>query len=688
MKIGIDVGGTFTDGVLCDNNNQIIISHKTATTRPNPIVGLRIIIAHLLNGKSATKPDDIEKIHLSTTLATNAVVEGHGANVGLISIGQDSDLIGRAKLDGLLEPGNICYIAGGHNSFGDSQQELGLASLEHWLDGRKNELEALAVNGLFSIRNPAHEEAVRSYINAHCKLPVTCGHELTSALDASKRVLTNVLNARLIPSIARLMDIVEKLLPEFQLNAPLMIVRGDGSIISSDLAKLRPIETILSGPAAGLIGAYTLSRKSDAMIADVGGTTLDIGMIYNGLPTICEDGASVAGYKTRVRAVAMQTFGLGGDSMLHVHHSNNQYSCMLGPNRAIPIGMLAGLNDKMQMVCKDEIAHQIEQHSNKQICELPLFLRYIKCENSTSEMHLSTMENRLLAYVQEHGVVSQRMCDKLRIGLPIINSMIAKGIIIQSGLTPTDCLIALNKIQAGDRQSSIDALGLLARKLSLKNWQAAVRFVLRQVTHQAMRSMLISNMPSYLGHGRINDAQRANGEYMIAEDLCSWYQHSEDTALSVSFKYAHPIIGIGAPAKYLLKDASQQLGQKLSVPLHGNVANALGAAVAKLSWQVTISLIQLQSGLYRIIGLSQMQDFTTLNEALERGEEYAKELAIKKFMNAYGNHLHNQGLSQDHKQDIAIDVQVGKDIREINLSTGDKIFVEARIDARAVLKED
>ncbi len=205
------------------------------------------------------------------------------------------------------------------------------------LEGRFDGISGVAVAGLFATRNPAHEHAVRDHLIANTGLPVTCSHELSARLNGPKRALTTVLNARLVPLIGRLLDAVTGVLAQRSIAAPLMIVKGDGALVGEAFARRRPVETILSGPAASLVGASFLTEETDALVNDIGGTTSDVAVLRSGRPTIDPDGAMVGGHRTMVEAVAMRTFGLGGDSAVSLLADGLTTRIMLGPQRWLPL---------------------------------------------------------------------------------------------------------------------------------------------------------------------------------------------------------------------------------------------------------------------------------------------------------------------------------------------------------------
>ncbi len=140
--------------------------------------------------------------------------------------------------------------------------------------------------------------------------PATLSTELTSALDAPRRALTAVLNARLISRISMLIAAVRRSMADLGISCPLMIVKGDGTLALAEHVALRPIETVLSGPAASLVGASWLCGLKDFIMSDMGGTTTDLGILLDGRPQVAEQGAEVGGWRTMVKAIDVKTIGL------------------------------------------------------------------------------------------------------------------------------------------------------------------------------------------------------------------------------------------------------------------------------------------------------------------------------------------------------------------------------------------
>ena len=305
VLLGVDTGGTYTDAVLLDEgdamiSSRVLASAKSLTTRPDLALGVGRAIDAVM-AQAGVSPADVALVSLSTTLATNALVEGQGGRVALVFIGFDPAELTRAGLTEALRGDPVIALAGGHNHAGGEVMPLDLAGLATALDGLGPEITGFAVAASFATRNPGHELAAHDLIIARTGKPVTCSHELSAALGGPKRALTAVLNARLIGLITRLINACQAHMLARGISARLMVVRGDGALISAELARDRPIETILSGPAASIAGASWLTGESDALVSDIGGTTTDVCLLRDGKPAIDPQGARVGPYRPSAR---------------------------------------------------------------------------------------------------------------------------------------------------------------------------------------------------------------------------------------------------------------------------------------------------------------------------------------------------------------------------------------------------
>lgn len=234
LALGIDTGGTLTDGVLFDlDKKKIVAKTKVITTRHDLTVAVNQCLDNILSQGEQVELDRIRMVSLSTTLATNAIVEGQGAEVGLILIGSEPD-------QGLPTPFYVS-VGGGCNLKGKFKEEVDLVAASEAVEEMKDKVDAFAVSGYLSVRNPAQELTVANLIRELTGYPVVCAHQLSSELGFHERTVTAVLNARLMPLITDLIAAVKDSMACRGLNAPLMVVKGDGSLIGEHKARVRQI---------------------------------------------------------------------------------------------------------------------------------------------------------------------------------------------------------------------------------------------------------------------------------------------------------------------------------------------------------------------------------------------------------------------------------------------------------------
>ena len=328
--LGMDTGGAYTDSVLFDPvKNCVLEKAKSRTTHHDLIKGIAASVRQL------EMREPVSMVCLSTTLATNSMVEGKGGRVALLVLG--------SRLRGETFPSeSTTFMTATMDIKGRVVNNLESTEVEHALKVVKEaNVDAVAISGFASVRNPRHELEMREHALRQLDLPVVCAHELSSALGFYDRTVTAVLNARLIPVIRELIQATNEVLRQCGIHAPVMIVKGDGSLMQADYAVNRPIETVLSGPAASISGAVYLAGLRDGTVMDMGGTTTDIITVRDGAVRILNEGATVGGWKTQTRAAEIYTYGIGGDS--HIRAENGRLE--IGPERVRPACLMKKLKD-------------------------------------------------------------------------------------------------------------------------------------------------------------------------------------------------------------------------------------------------------------------------------------------------------------------------------------------------------
>lgn len=574
--LGVDTGGTYTDAVIVDEGAQAVLGKaKSLTTRADLALGIgRAADAAL--AAAGVRADQISLVSLSTTLATNALVEGQGGRVALVFIGFDAGDMERGGLIEALKGDPVILLDGGHNHAGGEAAPLDLARLEAELAGLADQVMGFAVAARFATRNPAHETAARDLIRRVTGRPVTCSHELSAQLNGPKRALTAVLNARLIGMIDRLVAACERHLAQAGITAPLMVVRGDGALISAAMVRERPIETILSGPAASIVGARWLTGAKDALVSDIGGTTTDIALLKDGLPEIDPEGAQVGGFRTMVEAVAMRTWGLGGDSEVHLQTQGLTGGLRLGPRRLMPVSLLAVEAGPMVHAALDrwlstETAGEFDG-------------RFVVPMGGQAG-GLSAREAAVLARITEAMPMASALTS--RIEAAALERLVARGLVMISGVTPSDASHVLGRLEAWDGEAARKALTLIARRRTGAGERFAAdgatlaQGIIDQLTDQTADCLLeaaFAEDPAFAGQ----DAAALAKHVLLARGLTN---HRGVVALSARLNV--PVIGLGASAPSYYGAVGDKLGCETILPDHAGVANAIGAVVGQVSQRVS-----------------------------------------------------------------------------------------------------
>ena len=574
--LGVDTGGTYTDAVVIDEAaDRVIASAKSLTTRPDLALGVgRAIDAAI--AEAGVAPSQIAMVSLSTTLATNALVEGQGGRVALVFIGFDEKELGRAGLMEALHGDPVIRLSGGHSHSGSEAAPLNLEALEEALRGLPKGITGFAVAASFATRNPAHEVAAREVIRRVTGKPVTCSHELSSALGGPKRALTAVLNARLIGLIARLIEACEDHLRQIGVDARLMAVRGDGALVSAALAREKPIETILSGPAASIAGASWLTGESDALVSDIGGTTTDICLLRDGRPAIDPQGARVGPYRTMVEAVAMRTWGLGGDSEVNLT-AGLEGGLRLGPKRVMPISLLA--RDYPQVVHKAldlALATGLPSEDGGRFV-VPVWNEMPEGLDAREEAIALRLVN---------GPLKLGDAVKSRMEGPALSRLVARGQVMMAGITPSDASHVLGRVDAWDASAAEKALRLFSfrRKGSgdrvAESAEALAAKIIDQLTRQTVACLLEAAFAE-------DNSDWADPAGLADHPLTLAGLDRHKGVVSMSLNLGVPVIGLGASAPSYYRAVGERLNTRMILPEHAGVANAIGAVVGQVAMRAS-----------------------------------------------------------------------------------------------------
>lgn len=654
--LGIDTGGTYTDAVILRDEEVVIASAKSLTTRHDLAEGIGKAAAATLE-IAGIEASDIAMASLSTTLATNALVEGQGGRVGLIFIGFRHGDLEKHGLTQALAGDPVLEIAGGHNHAGGEAVALDLSAIADWID-QQNGISAFAVASQFATRNPAHELAVLNLLREKTGKPVSLSHQLSAKLNGPRRALTALLNARLIGLIDRLLQRAQCVLSELGVDAPLMVVRGDGALISLNQARDKPIETILSGPAASIVGARWLTNSDNALVSDIGGTTTDIAVLRDGLPAIDPEGAKVGPYRTMVEAVAMRTFGLGGDSEVHFVSQGLQGGVLLGPRRVLPVSLAAMIDP--------DVVHAALDAQLRTTLPGDYDARFVRRIDVFEAGGLSARDegvyNRITSQFQPIGEIL-----KTRIEAQALMRLVSRGLVQISALTPSDASHALGRVDAWDADAAEKALLLFMRRrtgsgeLLSDDPKTMAQIVIDQLTHQTALAILETAFAEDAYNFELSPQELAN-HIMTTRGLA---RHRG--LLRIDLAIDVPVVGLGASAPSYYPAVGEKLGCPMVLSEHAGVANAIGAVVGRVTFRKSATITSPSEGLYRVHFGEKPHDFAQSEDALAFIKDALYQAALSDAKDA--------GAEQ-------IEVSVEQDIKLADIENR-KVFVEATVTATA-----
>ena len=657
IRLGLDTGGTYTDAIALDGARRVLASAKARTTHWDLAIGISEAIRALL----AALPEGIRREHIvmvavSTTLATNAVVEGRFSPICTLLVGFDERMVERSGLKQGAGSSVVC-VRGGHDAAGDEAEPLDEAAVQQAVAEFGGIAEAFAVAAMFSVRNPAHELRVREQIRVGCGKPVTCSHELSAQLDAPRRALTAALNARLTPQIRHLMDSVREVLGHERVAAPLMIVRGDGTLVKSEVALEYPVETVLSGPAASVVGASFLSGLEDFVVSDMGGTTTDVAVVADGRPVVRPEGAVIGGWRTMVQAIEVHTCGLGGDSEVFF---DRQRRLSVGPRRVVPLSLFAlqfpEIREELSRLCA--------------AAALPSLAGHFAVRNPGPEpaAALDRLERRIFDAL---GPVPRRVDTVARTtpGVEALRRLVDRGLASEAAFTPSDALHVLGR-QGG---WCLQCARLGAAVLALEDHRASARperetpegicqRTLEHVLRQAVRVVLETALARDPGL----EVGRSGAFRQLLDQVAAGQHLSE--LVDVSVRLTAPLVAIGAPAAAYYGEVARRVGAVLHVPEHAQVCNAVGAAAGVVSEVCELTVNQPTLNVFRVHDPAGSRDFDNAQAAIEEATRLAREYVLAA--------ARRSGASEPR-----IETKVSE--RRARTSTGDEYLAEATVSARA-----
>jgi N-methylhydantoinase A/oxoprolinase/acetone carboxylase beta subunit len=602
--LGIDAGGTYTDAVIYDlKDNKTLCKSKALTTKWDFTRGINKALKKL----DQEKLFQIELVSLSTTLATNAIVENEGQKVGMIlmppvgfDIDKDISFQPKSAIRGQLE------ITGRQIIAIDPEEVRQKAEQMVETQG----VTAFAVSGYAGSINPEHEIQVKEIIQHQTGCPVTCGHELSDSLNFKTRAVTAMLNARIIPRLSGLLFDLEKVLVARGIHAPTVVVKGDGTLMSSAMAKQRPVETILSGPASSVAGAKHLTGIKDALVVDMGGTTTDTAALNDNVVSLNEKGSNVGGHRTHVKALEIRTAGLGGDSLIEFQ----QGQFLIGPKRVAPVAWLGHMHPGTHEAVK-YLQQNLQNHTHS-----TTKMQILALTGSEKQSELSPLEKKIVSLLNTRPHSIDELVQKTGVfsdgSLPL--QRLEENFIIQRcGLTLTDLLHIIGEFVKWNQSIATEYCEMFSQ-LANKQIQPLIRHLLGMGENMLTIELLKRQLDDEVDPEALYSCP-------VCKVLINQLLAKENSQYGVSINFARPVIGIGAPIKYFLPKAVKHLGTKAILPDDADVANAIGAIISNVAIKKQLSIIPGNQGGYIVEGIAGTRQFKEFNAA----DHFAREELIR-----------------------------------------------------------
>ncbi|MGI9291705.1 MAG: hydantoinase/oxoprolinase N-terminal domain-containing protein [Gammaproteobacteria bacterium] len=612
-QLGIDTGGTYTDAVIVDADQKVVAKNKSLTTAYDLTIG----IGNAISSMPAALLQEVNLVALSTTLSTNSVVEGRGAPVSILLPGYNEQQIQKSGLYDILERDLITLLDGGHSATGAELIPIDLERAKRVILAQQDRVSAFAISGMFATRNSSHEIALRELVIELTGKPVACGHELASSLGAPRRALTAALNARMILYIQSLINSVEEILRQQEIHAPLMIVKGDGSLVNAKTALLQPVATVLSGPAASVIGACALSGQQDAIVVDIGGTTTDIAIVSNGQPELCEDGARIGNWQPMVEAIRVFSIGLGGDSEVRFKGRMS-----ISQRRVVPISLLAHQYPEVVPRLERQLSAAPTPRNNKFALRLQ--------QNEVLLRQLNDVEKAAWEQLAQGPIEIDALADTDRQMLRAIARMERQGLVIYSGFTPSDATHVLGMSNHWDQYAAEVGAKIWGRQMrhlyGCGNWElgdavAPCKQVFDLVIKEISQKLIEAGLNQ---HGKLVDSRSMNMTQLLADIVLNKGEAEQVKPLfKLRFADDYPIVAVGGPAADYFPEVARALKVGLHLPENADTANAIGAVLGAVVQIAHITVTQPEFGIFYLFHKDQPIRFENLEKALSKARELA-----------------------------------------------------------------
>lgn len=623
LGIGIDTGGTYTDAVLYDFDRGCVLhTAKSPTTHDDLARGITDALQRLPTQHFPA----VGLAALSTTLATNACVEGKGGRARLLLLG--------VRPEG-------AQARGGDSGLPDAQ-EIRFLPCKTTIDGRVLEPpdwsvlrenaagwfagdDAICIVETHAMRNGGvlEYQARELLAEQFPAVPIICGNDLFDDLYVFQRAASALLNGGLLPVVGAFLQAIHQVFRAQGLNMPRVTVRSDGTLMNEEMTAQRPVDTLLSGPAASVCGGLALSGAGDCILADMGGTTTDVALAMDGAPLRARDGIRVGRWRTFAKGLDIDTFALGGDTGVRVESERP----VLLYRRFLPLCVLAQQYPSIKKsLCA--LADEVPRHT------LPLHEAFVLMRDvPDADPRYDETEHKLIAALRQGPLLFADAANATGLDKYMLRPerLEREGIIQRAGLTPTDIMHIKGDYTRFDAQAAVPALKFLARCAHKTPEQLADEI------YDLVKQRLYVNLVRILMERR-QPALRRDGlpealETYIKRSWRAFKGGKRSRFLQPQFTCNATLVGLGAPMRLFLPDVAAALGAPCSLPEYAEVANAVGAICGSIRAEVSAEVRQAFHGpegepYYYLLGMPDGARYDDLESAQQQARLFAEQRAI------------------------------------------------------------
>ena len=615
--IGIDTGGTCTDAAIYDTETKEILAvGKALTTKGNLEIGIANALDQL--------PEDLLRqagsLALSTTLATNACVENKGCRAKLLIIGTSPDIIATLKKElsdhGISDMSQLIVLDAKPENLFSNPYDPDWAALEARVPELFSDCDSIGIVQAFPNANGGRFELTALRIlQKRLTIPLTIAYDICREVSFMRICASTLLNARLIPLISEFLQAIRHVMSDRGLDVPILIVRSDGVLMSEEMALTRPVETLLCGPAASVVGGLELTGADDAIVLDMGGTTTDIALIRRRNPVMTSDGVMIGQYRTTVRGVDARAVSLGGDTA--VRYDNG--GLYLDTVRIIPLSVLADAHPSVVGELK-----RLAQSERPQARLSHEF--YVLQKDIAGKPGFTPEEQAVCAALRDGPLITSRLARTLDLDVYKLNTrrLEQEGVVIKSGLTPTDMMVLKGDLTLYDAAAAREALACVSRSTGIPADQIPDR------VYEMVVKAMYRHLGAFILHQQYPGPRSAFIPERTGALLDAFYEQAtgrEGAVAGLSLRTPLPLVGIGAPIHVFLPRVAQLFGTRAILSEYARVANAIGAAcaqrVARLDVNVYVNSMDPAGGYY-VMADCKKHLFKRLEDAVAFGRKTAE----------------------------------------------------------------